>query len=184
MGLAVWGFSIPLFTTAGNYLVKADPPRKADAAVVLGGDEFGARIVKAAQLVQAGYAPYVLVGGPTTLLGHESDMTIEYAARQGFPPALFRAVSFPTEVDSTRSEAVYVGNYLKKNGVHSILLVTSNFHTRRAGVLWREVNPWLDIAVEAAPDRYFTPDSWWKSRPGKKTFLYEWLKTVNTWAGR
>jgi uncharacterized SAM-binding protein YcdF (DUF218 family) len=61
--------------------------------------------------------------------------------------------------------------------------VTSNFHTRRAGALWRRANPWLQIAVVAAPDKWFTPETWWKSRAGKKTFLYEWLKTLNTWAG-
>jgi uncharacterized SAM-binding protein YcdF (DUF218 family) len=111
-------------------------------------------------------------------------MTIEYAKRKGFPAALFRPVVIPKEeAVSTRTEASYLGDYLKKNGVHSILLVTSNFHTRRAQSLWLKANPWLNLAVVAAPDRYFTPETWWKTRAGKKTFLYEWLKTVNTWAG-
>jgi uncharacterized SAM-binding protein YcdF (DUF218 family) len=169
---------------AGGFLVRADGPRKADAIVVLGGDEFGMRAIKGAELAQAGYAPYVLVSGPPSLLGNEADMTIEYAKRKGFPAALFRPVVIPKEkAASTRTEASYLGDCLQKNGVHSILLVTSNFHTRRARSLWRKANPRLNIAVVAAPDRYFTPETWWKSRAGKKTFLYEWLKTVNTWAG-
>jgi uncharacterized SAM-binding protein YcdF (DUF218 family) len=182
--LGTWLFSTSFLTLAGGFLVRDDGPRKADAIVVLGGDEFGMRVLKGAELAQAGYAPCVLVSGPPSLLGNEADMSIEYAKRKGFPVALFRPVILPREgADSTRTEARYLGNYLEKNGVHSILLVTSNFHTRRALSLWRKTNPWLNIAVVAAPDQYFTPETWWKSRAGKKTFLYEWLKTVNTWAG-
>jgi uncharacterized SAM-binding protein YcdF (DUF218 family) len=187
-GLAGWlvsaVFRTTVLTTAGAFLVKEDGPRKTDAIVVLGGDEFGTRAVKGAELAQAGYAPYVLVSAPTALLGNESDATIEYAKRKGFSAALFRPTVLPPDAaESTRTEATYLGNYLKKNGVRSILLVTSNFHTRRAGNLWRHANPWLNIAVVAAPDKYFTPETWWKSRGGKKTFLLEWMKTVNTWAG-
>jgi uncharacterized SAM-binding protein YcdF (DUF218 family) len=183
LALLVWLFSTRLLTLAGGFLVEDDGPRKADAVVVLGGDEFGSRIVKGAELAKAGYAPYVLVSGPESLLGHDSDTTIEFARRKGFSTALFRAMPLPPEANSTQSEAVYLGKYLKQNGVKTILLVTSNFHTRRAARLWRTENPWLDVAVEAAPDRFFTPETWWKSRPGKKTFLYEWLKTATTWAG-
>ena len=183
LAVAVWLLSSPLLTFAGGILVEDDGPRKADLAVVLGGDEFGARITKGAELAKAGYVPYVLVSGPEGLLGPESDATIEFARRKGFPVSMFRAAPLPGQANSTESEAVYLGKYLKQKGVHSILLVTSNFHTRRAARLWRQENPWLDVSVEAAPDRFFTPSTWWKSRPGKKTFLYEWMKTISTWAG-
>jgi hypothetical protein len=35
----------------------------------------------------------------------------------------------------------------------------------------------------AAPDQYFSPDGWWKSREGRKIFLVEWEKTFATWVG-
>ncbi len=65
--IAFYVFHIPVLTALGTYLVVDQPPVKADAVVVLGGDEFGMRTVKAAQLVQAGYAPYVLLSGPPIL---------------------------------------------------------------------------------------------------------------------
>jgi hypothetical protein len=37
--------------------------------------------------------------------------------------------------------------------------------------------------VIAAPDLFFTPRTWWKTRTGQKTFLLEWLKTGSTWLG-
>jgi len=30
----------------------------------------------------------------------------------------------------------------------------------------------------AAPDKFFKPDSWWRTRESQKTFLFEWLKTI------
>jgi hypothetical protein len=34
-----------------------------------------------------------------------------------------------------------------------------------------------------APDEYFHPDSWWRSREGQKTVFFEWSKTVATALG-
>lgn len=172
-----------LLTWAGSLLVEDDGPQKAQAAVVLGGDDAGTRILKAAQLAQAGYVPYVLVDGPKTLVGHESDMTIEYAIQKGYPPSLFHALPLPGNLNSTRGETKFVGKYLKEHGIHKILLVTSNYHTHRAAYLMRKQNPGLQVVVVAAPDPSFSPSTWWKSRDGKKTFLFEWMKTIATYLG-
>ncbi len=170
-----------MLTEAGNILVEDDGPQKAEAAVVLGGDDSGMRIIKAAQLAQAGYVPYVLVSGPKSLLGHESDMTIEYAERRGYPASLFRPL--PHNLNSTRSETAFIGKYLREHGIHKILLVTSNYHTHRAAYLMRKQNPGLQVVAVAAPDAFFTPGGWWQSRDGQKTFLLEWMKTVATRLG-
>jgi len=168
-------------TAAGSVLVENNKPEKADAAVVLGGDQFGNRIIKAAELAKAGYAPYVLVSGPHSLLGHESDETIEFARRRGYSVSLFRPL--PHELNSTRSEAEFIDKYLTTQGAKKILLVTSNYHTARAARLLRKYSPRLQVIAVAAPDPAFTPNSWWKTRDGQKTFLYEWLKTVATALG-
>ena len=175
----LWFARVALLTAAGNALVEDDGVQKADAAVVLGGDGFGTRVIKAAELARAGYVPIVLVSGPVTILGYESDRTIQFAEKQGYPASMFHAL--PSEVDSTRSEAVYLGRYLKSCGFHKILLVTSNYHTRRASSLMRENNPWLQVIAVPAPDPFFTAGTWWKTRTGQKTFAMEWMKTVATW---
>jgi uncharacterized SAM-binding protein YcdF (DUF218 family) len=177
----VWLARAPLLTFAGQWLVEDDPPQKADAILVLGGDEYGTRIVKAAQLQRSGYAPYVLVSGPPSLLGHESDQLIEFARRKGFAPSIFRPLNHDS--DSTRSESAFLNRYLQSNGVRTLILVTSNFHTRRAARLMRKENPNRHVIVVAAPDPFFMPETWWKSRSGQKTFLFEWMKTVATSVG-
>ena len=173
----------PLFVWFGNYLVEDDAPQKAQAAVVLGGDGTGVRVLRAAQLAQAGYVPLVLVDGPKTLLGHESDDVIAYAEQRGYAPSIFRPIPFPPEINSTRQEAQFVGAYLRKNGIKKILLVTSNFHSHRAAWLFRKINPDLTVIVIAAPDPGFKADAWWTFREGQKTFLLEWAKTIASYIG-
>lgn len=179
--LTAWFLRTYIWTALASALVENDGPKNAQVIVVLGGDEYGTRILKAAELARAGYAPYILVSGPVSLLGHESDTTIEYARRAGFPASLFQPL--PNDTDSTRSEARFIGAYLRAHGINKILLVTSNFHTRRAARLMRHENPGLQVNVVPAPDPNFTPDGWWKSRGGEKVFLLEWLKTVAAWLG-
>ncbi len=184
--LLVMGFLLrhTIFAFLGRALVEDDGVQKADCILVLGGDDFGSRIVRAAQLAQAGYAPYVLVDGPAALIGHASDATIQYAVQQGFPATLFRAVWLPKGLNSTSAEMRYLANgILKRNKVKKVLLVTSNYHTRRAARFMRKEAPWLKVIAIPAPDPYFTPDGWWKTRNGKKTFLFEWTKTVTEWWG-
>ena len=171
-----------MLTAAGAALVESDKPQKADAIVVLGGDEFGCRIITAANLQKAGYAPIVLVSGPPTLLGHESDMTIEFARRKGYPASMFQAVN--NGLNSTRAETQFLGRYLKEHGMHKILLVTSNYHTGRAARLMRDQNPSLDVRAIAAPDPNFTPSTWWLTREGQKKFVLEWAKTIATLLGK
>jgi uncharacterized SAM-binding protein YcdF (DUF218 family) len=182
--LTVYLLRQQILTAAGVALVEDDGPQKADCILVLGGDAFGFRIVKAAQLAGMGYAPYVLVDGPKSLIGYESDAEIKYAVMRGYPASLFRAVPLPPEINSTSAEAEYVANnVLRPQGIRKILLVTSNYHTRRAARCIRGTAPWLTVAVVPAPDLNFTVNGWWKSREGKKTFLLEWTKTISEWLG-
>lgn len=177
-----WLFRDQLLTAAGSYLVESDKTESADAIVVFGGDEFGNRITTAAELQKQGLAPFVVVSGPPTLLGHESETMIEFARRKGYDPAIFHRADH--ELNSTRKEAIFFDQYCKEHNLRKILLVTSNYHTKRAAKLMRAASPRLDVIVVAASDPFFTPSTWWKTRNGEKTFLYEWLKTIATALGK
>ena len=165
-----------MLTAAGDALVEDDGPRQEQAAVVLGGDGFGTRITKAAELARAGYVKCVLVSGPAAFGGHECDFSIPHAESEGFPASMFRAV--PNESDSTRTEAQFFKIFLRQNGIHGILLVTSVYHTRRAARIFRKAIPDLQFHVIPAPDPFYTPATWWKTRSGQKTFLLELTKTI------
>jgi uncharacterized SAM-binding protein YcdF (DUF218 family) len=178
-----WLLRHPLMTFAGGLLVKTDEPSKADAIVVLGGDSFGTRILKAAELAKAGLAPTVWVSGPLNLMGHDSDGDILYAENHGYPADLFHPVFLDADADSTKGEALLIGKELRAKGMHHVIVVTSDYHTRRARYLWHKLNPWLQVEVVSAPDPYFTPQTWRKTRQGQKIFLIEWLKTISSHLG-
>jgi uncharacterized SAM-binding protein YcdF (DUF218 family) len=175
-------FHTALLAAAGGYLVRADAPEKADIAVVLAGDASGNRILKAAEIVRAGDAPRILVSGPAGIYGYyECDLAIPFAEKSGYPASYFVAV--PNHSHSTRDEADAMLAEVRRSGARSVLLVTSNYHTRRAGRIYRTLAPDLRFIVVAAPDPAFTPDSWWKNREGRKTFAIEWMKTIAEWIG-
>jgi uncharacterized SAM-binding protein YcdF (DUF218 family) len=167
---------------AGSYLVHADSPFQADIAVVLGGDSYGHRILKGGELVRQGYTRRVLVSGPGGVYGlHESDLAIPFAVRHGYPETWF--VPLQHNATSTRAEAAFVAAELARLGVRRCLLVTSDYHTRRAGRYFRAAVPNVEFRVIAAPDEFFRPRAWWKSRDGQKIFVMEWAKTVTSWFG-
>jgi uncharacterized SAM-binding protein YcdF (DUF218 family) len=165
----------------GYALVHDDGPAKADLVVVLGGDYYGLRILKGAELVRQGYAPAALVSGPSGFYGaYECDLAIPFAVRHGYPREYF--IPFPNQALSTREEAALVGPELRRRNVRSFLLVTSDYHTARAARLyraaWRAAGGGPAMRVVAAGDEFFRPDSWWRTRQGQKVFFMEWCKTI------
>jgi uncharacterized SAM-binding protein YcdF (DUF218 family) len=161
----------------GRLLVRDEGPAHADIAVVLAGDFYGNRILRAAELVKQGYVPHVLVSGPQGLYGfYECDLAIPFAVQRGYPENWF--IRSPNEALSTRDEAAAILADLRRRGVHRFLLVTSNFHTARAARIYHAAAPDLDMRVVAAPDKYFRADGWWHNREGRKIFVVEWMKTV------
>jgi uncharacterized SAM-binding protein YcdF (DUF218 family) len=177
-------------TALGRQLVRDEGPAPADIAVVLAGDFYGNRVLRAAELVKQGYVPKVLVSGPDMLYGfYECDLAIPFAVKRGYPEDWF--IREPNEARSTREEAVVVLADLRRRGVHRFLLVTSDFHTARAGRIYthavsehsRAAAPDLTMRVVAAPDKYFRADGWWRSREGQKVFVIEWMKTVANLVG-
>jgi len=166
----------------GAFLVEGESPSRADLIVVLAGDLYGRRILKGAELVKEGYAPYVLVSGPGGLYGlHENELAIPFAVKHGFPAAWF--IAFPHESHSTDEEARAILPELRKRNAQRVLVVTSDYHTRRALHTLRARWPEIDIRMVAAPDEFFSPYGWWHTREGRKTFFLECTKTFASLVG-
>lgn len=177
IGLALAATHSWWLAALGRLLVRDEGPAHADIAVVLAGDYYGNRVVRAAELVKQGYVPQVLVSGPNLIYGsYECDLEIPFAVQRGYPESWF--IRSPNETHSTREESSAILADLRRRGVHRFLLVTSDYHTARAARIYRAAAPDLNMRVVAAPDDYFSADGWWRNREGRKVFLVEWLKTV------
>jgi len=170
-------FHTAVLTKLGSFLIKTDPPEKADIALVLAGDGEGNRILKAAQLARRGYVSKVMVSGPAGIYGqYECDLAIPFAVKSGYPASYF--VHFENDSLSTKEEARDAIARLRQMGVHKVLLVTSDYHTRRSGKIYRAAAPDMKFVVVPAPDKYFTANGWWHNRQAEKTAFNEWVKTL------
>ena len=181
VALALLIFHTAILGALGSFLVRADPPRKCDVIFVLAGDWGGDRVLKAAELVREGYAPLAIVSGPVIYGIHECDLAIAMAERAGYPASYF--VAFPHNAKSTVEEVHDAIPVLRSRGAKHVLVVTSDFHTRRSGKIFRAQMPDIDFDIVAATDPHFSPHGWWHDREGEKTFAFEWMKTIAEWFG-
>lgn len=165
----------------GSALVHDEGAAHAEIAVVLAGDSWGYRLTKGAELVRQGFVPRVLVSGPPGFYDvNEADAAIHFAIRKGYPAEWF-IPAYHTAL-STRVEATAILDALQQRNIHSALLVTSDFHSGRAGRIFREVERRRgggpNLRVVASGDRFFSAGNWWHNREGRKIVFTEWTKTL------
>lgn len=176
---SLFGRVLPWF---GEYLVANETPVQADAVVVLAGDYYGNRIHTAAELVKQGFAPKVYVSGPGPFYGmNEGAMAVAFVVKEGYPAGWFRVVE--NHADSTLEEVGVLWPALERDQVRRLLVVTSTYHSKRSLRVWRRVAKAAEIHMIASPDKHFQASKWWETRPSRKIFLLEWVKTLADWLG-
>lgn len=167
----------------GRFLIQEDAPEKADLAVVLAGDGYGRRVLKGVELAQQGYVARLLVDGPAGYYdSNEADLAIQFAVNRGARPDIM--IPLHMRATSTVDEARIVDRELRQRRAAKALVITSNYHTRRARAVFRKYgSPGIEYRFVASPDEYFNPDDWWRSREAEKILLIEYLKLLAWWAG-
>src|SRR6267154_794149 len=78
----------------------------------------------------------------------------------------------------TRS-SFYVTRIVKERKWHSVIVVTSNFHTRRTRYIFLRVFPQsVEVRVASARDGDFDPEHWWEKRKSIKELTKEFAGMV------
>ncbi len=164
-----------------TFLIRTDPLDAADVIVVLAGDGSGRRVEEGLRLLQAGLAPRMLVNGSYSLYeSSECELGRDFAIARGGSPEAVEA--FCMEADSTQEESRIVDQELRSRRVQHAIIVTSDFHTRRASRIfddWTSGDIRYSFAASSTKD--FHPNSWWRTRPGREIVVIEWIKTFNSW---
>jgi uncharacterized SAM-binding protein YcdF (DUF218 family) len=176
--------SLPVIArNLGAYLVDAQPAERADAILVLAGDQRCNRVVRGGELVRDGFAPRALVSSPHALYGvPEGELAVNCAVMRGQSRDRYEIVKI--EGESTLEEAERFAPLLRGRGIRKLLIVTSESHTRRAGSVFRaRLGPDVTVRMVGVPDPYFRVDSWWKHHEGREIVFFEWTKTVATALG-
>lgn len=164
----------PLLRLAGNYWIKSDVPANVDAIVILSDDNFTAdRAARAADLYHDGWAPRV-VGSGRRLRPYMSiaDLMQRDLESRGVPKQA--VIPFAHDAPNTLAELKDIRGFVDQHGWKRIMVVTSNYHTRRTRYLCEHVFAAdVHVLVVAAPDHDYDPDSWWKTRKGLKIYFHE-----------
>ena len=185
--ILIWPFAA---WAGAKFLIKEAPLEKADAIVVLGGSAtYKERAHEAARLFFAGRAQKILITndnqrGPWSSADQRNlffyERSLEELRNAGIPAQSVEVLMTP--VDSTFDETQVVREYAQQHGLHSILIVTSAYHSRRA--LWMFSNVFQDtgtrIGLISAPPGEETPPpvTWWLTLRGWKQVPTEYLKMI------
>jgi len=168
--------SIGLAAKAGSFLV-VDAPRSSDVILVLAG-ETNHRPERALQLLAQGFGRRIVLDVPTNAKIYEfTQMQLAQGYLHDLPPAT--AISLcPIDGLSTRDEAKDVATCLASGDRERVLIVTSDFHTRRALSILRHEIPGHEYSVAASRDEEQFGVRWWTHRQWAKTFVDEWLRLI------
>ena len=82
------------------------------------------------------------------------------------------------QATSTREEARIMVQELKRRGVKKFLLVTSEFHTRRAARVYAAESGARSVPRRGDAHSRIRLERWWTTRDGIKNVYMEWSKAV------
>lgn len=180
-----------LLRWGGHLLISNEPlPSHLDGAVVLQGSILGekARIAGAVLVVQRGITDKILVSVPKESYWGQRVAPIAYAYNEKLygheMVSHFVFCESDDNVDSTEEESKVLFDCIQSHGWHSIAVVTSDYHTRRAAIIWRQMlrekHSSLQLWVHGVPDPEFRVSAWWRDRRSAKYWLLECMKLLWT----
>jgi hypothetical protein len=175
-GVLLGGLSVWVAAKAGSLLV-VDAPRPSDVILVLAG-ETDRRPKRALELLGQRYGRRVVLDVPTNAKLYEfTQIQLAQKYVQDLPQGASVSVC-PIDGLSTKDESKDAEKCLAREGAKSVLIVTSDFHTRRALNIYRREVPGHEYSIAAARDGEQFGARWWTHRQWAKTFLDEWLRLL------
>jgi len=166
----------PILRYAAESWVVDDLAAHADALLLLGDDNFYAdQATHAAELFRQGVAPVIVASGrrlrPSAgIVELEEHDLIERGVLKE------KILRCPNDGDTTQEEAGALARFSQEHHFRSVIVVTSNYHTRRARYLFeREFPKRVAVSVASARDGDFDPEHWWEHRKSVRLFMEEWV---------
>ncbi len=182
-------FHAPILTRLGGYLIVRSPVKQADLIVCFMGAPIE-RGLEAAELFTKGFAPHIFLAREKLPDGQDvlQKRGVGYPENRDLLKNLFQDLGVPGAamitsdnfVRNTFEEAGEVGDLVRRKGYHSIIVVTSPFHTRRTWMVLKNVLKKDDVEIIMAPSHYskFRPNDWWKTEEYIKDVACEYQKLL------
>jgi DUF218 domain len=165
-----------LAVEAGRFLV-VDSPQHSDVILVLAG-ETNRRPQRALQLLAGDYGTRIILDVlARTTIYEFTQIQLAQKYILDLPQGSSVSICSITGL-STKAEAKDAAECLARTGAKSVLIVTSDFHTRRALSIFRRVLPAYAYSAAAAHDDEQFGVRWWNHRQWAKTLVDEWLRLL------
>ena len=164
----------PILRFVGESWIVEDADGPADALIVLSDDNFYAdRATRAAELFRKGKAPIVVASGRRLRpMAGIAELMEHDLMERGVPKD--KIVRVAHDADNTREEAEALAKLATQRKWHSVIVVTSNYHTRRARYIFHRVFPQgIEVRMASAHDGDFDPQHWWENRKSIKELTRE-----------
>jgi uncharacterized SAM-binding protein YcdF (DUF218 family) len=166
-----------------RWLIVTDPPRWADAAVVLAGDPDYERTKTAVRLQLEGQVGLLILTGGEPGPGDSATSLREVALRAGVPSDRIRMEQVSR---STRGSMEAIQPILEQERIRSVVVVTSPYHQRRAYWTARKTLRGVEVLSQPASPSGWRPEGWWRTRWGRRIVLGEYARlayyVVRGWA--
>ena len=164
---------------AARFLI-VNAPASSDIIVVVAAKHNQGRLRKALGLFQQGYGKQILLDENTDLQVYgfvRAQLAEEFVAHIS-GTAAGKVHVCPIRGDSTFEEAAHVDKCVSQYGARSVLLVTSDYHTRRALATFKRILPRYQWSVAASEDSAEFGKNWWEHREWAKRTVTEWSEFI------
>jgi uncharacterized SAM-binding protein YcdF (DUF218 family) len=173
----------------GRFLQHEDPPQHVDAIFVLAGARVE-RWLEAVDLYREGIAPVIALS-PGLIEPSEAhlraigvkfprdvDLTRDAMEQLGVPVSAI--VTPDGSVDNTAQEATLLREWARARGWRRVMVVTSKYHTRRAGFAFRRelAGSGIDVVIRSTRHDPSDPTHWYRHRSDVRFVLEEWQKLL------
>ncbi len=166
-----------ILNKAAKYLYYTDELKPADVIVVIPGSETEYSVAHGAKLFKEGWSrkdKIILSGGNATWKYTWSSLMKGQVLSLGVPA---KAIFLEEKSSSTKENAIFTKEIIKKHGYTSLILVTSPYQSKRANKIFSKImGNEIKVLSDPSEEGCFQFKDWWKREKDMKAVLTEFFK--------
>lgn len=159
-----------------RYISPSEELVKADAIIAISGGETGTRTEHAIELYKEGWAPKLIFSGDAfdPLSPSNADVMRQIATLNNVPS---NDILIEEESDNTQQNAENSSNIIEELGYESVILVTAEYHQRRAFIEFTDkLGEDISIINSPAKEEQWSKAWWWTNPKGWYLTFSEFVK--------
>lgn len=177
LAIPLYLFHGSILNKAAKYLYYRDELKPADIIVAIPDNETGYSVEYGVKLFKEGWARkdrIILSGGSVSWKYTWASLMQEQALSLGVPR---NAIFLEEKSSSTKENAIFTREIMKRHRYTSLILVTSAYHSKRANKIFKKIMG-NEIRVLSAPseETRFRLEDWWKRERDRKIVFIEFFK--------